>query len=296
MPQVFTILTPQEVDTVLWEQCLHNNKKQASLYMHINYLHALTDNWLPIINQDYSIIAAVPYRKKWGIIYAYTAPFIQATTIVGAATAIEKKAILSIIQQKFRYGTLALNNINELSIGEEKTNFILPLNTIYANIERKFSADLKQNIKKAYKYQLQYTHSNDLDDAITLYRIMNDHKTPHVKENNYSKLTNYCTNNSDHFYIRIAQDPNNRTLAIALLLKKYDKLYNILNAVTDNGRKLGANHFLLSNIIKEFSNTNLTFDFEGSSIPGIQQFLQGFNPITEHYTIYHYNMLLRFKP
>jgi hypothetical protein len=295
MPQAFTILRPEAINIVLWEQCLRNNEKQASIYMHFNYLHAITDNWFAVVNQDYSIITAIPYRKKWGIFYAYTAPFLQATTIIGPVTTSDKKEIVSIIQQKFRYGTIAIHNIDELGIGEKKTNFILPLNTTYNNIENNFSADLKQNIKKAYKYHLQYIPSNTIDEAIHFYRTLNGNKTPHVKQINYTKLANYCERNINDFYIRIVQDQNHNTLAIALLLKKYNKLYNILNAATVEGKKLGANHFLLSKILEEFSNTHLIFDFEGSSIPGIQQFYQGFNPATEYYTIYHYNMLLRCK-
>ena len=39
-------------------------------------------------------------------------------------------------------------------------------------------------------------------------------------------------------------------------------------------------------IIKNFSNSELTLDFEGSMIPSIAKFMQDFGPIEKHYTNY----------
>ncbi|MFX6040696.1 hypothetical protein ABTE96_22240, partial [Acinetobacter baumannii] len=78
---------------------------------------------------------------------------------------------------------------------------------------------------------------------------------------------------------------------IALLLQKYNRIYNVLNSVTKEGRKLHANHWLFHKIIEEFSNSNMIFDFEGSSIPGIRNFYKGFDPMEEQYTILKFNLL-----
>jgi hypothetical protein len=64
-----------------------------------------------------------------------------------------------------------------------------------------------------------------------------------------------------------------------------------MNTTTTPGRKLKANHFLINNIIKEFSQTNLLFDFEGSDLAGVKEFYQNFGPVNQPYFHYHFNFL-----
>jgi hypothetical protein len=68
-------------------------------------------------------------------------------------------------------------------------------------------------------------------------------------------------------------------------------LYNIANTVSEKGRKMHANHFLLSKIIEEFSEQPRSFDFEGSVIPGVKEFYTAFGPQKETYFTHQYNNL-----
>ena len=159
MPEHFTILHSGEIDSIRWEQTLKENSAAASIYMHPPYLNLLTDNWIAVVNRDYSIITAIPFKKKWSIPYAYTAPFVQATSIIGNTSIDDQKAILTIIQKRLLYGTVALSNISPLNIGTVKTNFVLPLNSAYETIYAGYTGDLKHNINKAVKNELTYHES-----------------------------------------------------------------------------------------------------------------------------------------
>ena len=44
-------------------------------------------------------------------------------------------------------------------------------------------------------------------------------------------------------------------------------------------------------MIKEFSGSDIIFDFEGSDIEGIKFFYEKFNAVNEPYFFYHYNNL-----
>ena len=57
---------------------------------------------------------------------------------------------------------------------------------------------------------------------------------------------------------------------------------------------MSAGHFLLDNIIKEFSQTGLVLDFEGSDIPGIEHFYKSFGAINQPYNKIHFNRLPYF--
>lgn len=291
MPEHFTILHSGEIDAIQWKQTLQKNSHSASIYMHAPYLDMLTDNWLAVVNHDYSIITAIPFKKKWNIPYAYTAPFVQATSIIGNTSTDDQKTIIAIIQKKLLYGTIALSNISPLAMGAVKTNFVLPLNHSYETLYAKYTSDLKHNINKAIKNELTYHNTNSIDDAMNLYISLNSSKTPHVQKEIYGRLKRYCEQNQTDYCIRSVKDSKGNLVAIALLLKKFNRIYNVLNSVTNEGRKLHANHWLFHKIIESFSNSNMTFDFEGSSIPGIRNFYKGFNPMEEQYTVSKFNLL-----
>jgi hypothetical protein len=54
---------------------------------------------------------------------------------------------------------------------------------------------------------------------------------------------------------------------------------------------LHAGHLLYDSFIKEFSQTRLVFDFEGSDIPGIEHFFKIYCAINQPYAKIHFNRL-----
>jgi hypothetical protein len=84
---------------------------------------------------------------------------------------------------------------------------------------------------------------------------------------------------------------DNEIIAVAVLLKSNNRLYNLLSGVTAAGRKNKANHFLYNNIINEFSNKPMIFDFEGSDLPGVAFFYRSFGPKEEPYDFIRWNNL-----
>ncbi len=52
-----------------------------------------------------------------------------------------------------------------------------------------------------------------------------------------------------------------------------------------------ANHTLLNEVLKEFSERDLLFDFEGSDLPGVKEFYEYFGPVNQPYFHYHFNYL-----
>jgi uncharacterized Fe-S cluster-containing protein len=54
-------------------------------------------------------------------------------------------------------------------------------------------------------------------------------------------------------------------------------------APTDEGKKYGATHILIDEVLKEFSNKNIIFDFEGSDIKSVAYFYSKFGSVTSHY-------------
>lgn len=284
------IVDKHTVNKEKWNSCLATSGL-ATLYASIDYLNIMVDDWIGVTNENYTFVIAFPIKSTFGIRYTYTPPFVQQQNIHGTITEKEKEAVWKILTQIIKYGSFA--SAEPLASGkilEQKTNFLLPLHQPYTNLAAAFSNDLKRNIDRASKRTLQYDTA-EVDTAIKLYQQFNGYKTKHVTANDYHRLHQFCKNNKEKIITQKVVNDSGEIVAIALCIQFQHRIYNLLNTTTQEGKKISANHLLLSKIIEAFAERDLYFDFEGSSIPGIKQFYQGFNPIEETYTISRFNLL-----
>jgi len=183
--------------------------------------------------------------------------------------------------------------INSLYPVKRLINFILNLEDGYDNIHNRYNKDLLDNLKKAGKQQILYIAGNDIDETIDRYRFYYGRRTPQIKLKDYENFSRLCSqlDQNCQCLIREVKNHHDHLLASALLLKDKRRIYNVMNTTTEAGRKTEANHFLLDNIIREFSGQQLFFDFEGSDVPGINKFYEKFGPFNQPYYHWHYNNL-----
>jgi hypothetical protein len=258
----------------------------------------MCSNWSALIVGDYETIMPLPWRKKFGIRYFYAPPFIQQLGLIGNQALISFPELKNLLTTFAYYGDLFWNDENESLKdsfgGISKTNFILDLNHTNEFISALYSNDLQQNLVKASKYDLLTQSSTDIHKAILWYSQQYGERFTRVSEQDYINFENNCIelSKTNNCFIRETIDPiSKESLAIALLLKDNKRIYLILNAISNQGRKKSANHFLIANIIHEFSEQKLLFDFEGSSLEGVSDFYQNFHPINKPYFHYHHNQL-----
>lgn len=69
----------------------------------------------------------------------------------------------------------------------------------------------------------------------------------------------------------------------------------MLSSSSEKGRETDANAYLLYELIREFSNSDLILDFEGSEIPGVKFFFQKFSPQNQPYPRFLSNRLNTFQ-
>jgi hypothetical protein len=283
-----------EIDSEKWNSCIEN-APNGLIYSYSFYLDALCDNWDALIIDDYKAVMPLPWRKKAGLKYLYAPPFIQQLGITGIYETGFHSEVLELVKKNFRYGDLFFNyaNINLPISLFEKTNFILPLNKSYEELAAQFSNDLKKNLKAAVNENIIYSSGYQHQSAINLFKKMYESRMPHIAPETYERFSALCDQlkTKNNLVLRAIINEKEEMLAIALLLKDDKRIINLMNSTTPVGRKAKANHYLLTQIIKEFSKSNLLFDFEGSDLPGVKEFYENFNPINQPYYHYHFNRL-----
>lgn len=287
------ILPSCRVDNARWDQCIEQSAANI-IYAKSFYLHHLADQWHGIILDDYTAVMPVPWRKKWGIRYAYQVPFVQQLGVFGKWDELLFKQFIKTLQQFCKYGDYAFHHTNGLPDKncQAQNNFILNLTAGYAEIKKNYKSDLLQNLKKAEGHSLSYRPTNK-EKAIELFFKLYNERTPHVSPKSFYHFKTLCgfLEGSNKIICREVTNHSGDTQAIILLLKDANRLYNLMNSTPSEGRKISANHFLMDAVIKEFAGTGMLLDFEGSDIPGIKSFYENFGAMNEPYGHWLYNCL-----
>lgn len=285
------LLSSEKIDKKKWDECL-SNSSNSFIYASSVYLDCMADNWSGIVAGDYAFVMPVPWRKKFGIKYCYSVPFIQQLGIFGKAlTESDIEACIKLMLQSFKFGDYSFNCSNKINGGKQHSNYILSLASNYRSTSFFYSEKLKADICKAEKSLLEYK-SEKAAEAIDLFRRLYAEKIPDVSPNDYKNFHLLCNKkeNENNLIVRKVSK-NENIMAISLLLKDKYRIYNLMSCTTPEGRDLRAGHFLYDNLIKEFSQTGFILDFEGSDIPGVKHFYKSFGAIAQPYYSIHFNKL-----
>jgi len=292
-------LKNNEVNKDLWNDCIANSDHQL-IYAKTFYLDNISPKWSALTGANYEWVLPLTCRKKFGIAYLYQPPFTQQLGVFAKpGVEVPYTTIINYLQQHYRFIECNWNYTSPLpaiaTAFEIKmaTNFVLDLSRPYQNIAANYKQDLVRNLKRSKRFDVVYKQTNDYKKCISLYHEYYSDRMPHVKQSDYESFYNICAYAEKHTMVicREVTNTKNELLATALLLHDGNRLYNLINVTTTEGRKAEANHFLLDAVIKEFSGKDLLLDFEGSDLQGVKTFYQNFGGENQPYYMLKYNRL-----
>jgi len=284
----------QEIDPARWDQCIAG-APNGMIYAYVSYLDKMAKRWDALVLNDYEAIMPLTWNRKWGIRYLYQPPLTQQLGIF-SNTGLSVGMIDAFLQETrkhFRFAEIFLNHDNFHPDLRPRNNYILSLNTSYNTIRSLYKNSLLKSLKKNARFQLTYARDFDPGEAIRLHRDEYGKRTPHVKQRDYDRFEAYCrlAQKEGGTILRAVFEDQASLLAVALFLKKKDRIYLLKSNTFPKGRQMGANHFLMDNFIKEFAGKELTLDFVGSDIPGIAFFYDNFGGLNQPYFFYRFNSL-----
>ena len=298
---IIKYLQHSEIDKCKWDDCILNSLNSL-IYVHSFYLDNCTNNnWDALVLDDYEAIMPITFRKKYGINYLYQPAFFQQGGIFSTKK-IDGNIInifLAEIVKRFQFAEINFNYLNPLVSKinikvSEKNNFILPLNNSYTYTAARFKKEFIKNVAKSKKYLFDYEESENSDFLIDQYKKLYSSRFLSVTDKDYNSLKTNCNLLQKHHNVILrTASIKGEIFAAIVLLKDTRRLYNIGGSITEQGRKLRANHFLHNKVIEEFSEQDLILDFEGSDVKGIADFYRSMNPINQKYFSIKFNNLCK---
>ena len=289
-----TVLPSYNIDKSKWDECLYSST-MPFIYASSAYLDNMADNWSGIVGDDYALIMPIPWRKKFGINYTYSVAFVQQLGLFGKRVSDDNvKACMKLMLNNFKYGDYSFNHLNKINNAKTSNNYVLSLASDYKATSLFYSDKLKSDLKKAVHQAFEYSDA-PTEDAIKYFNELYGARIPNVTQADYNNLYTFCILKQEEKNLIVRKVSQAKDiLAINLLIKDANRLYNLLSCTLPKGRNVFAGHFLYDSLIKEFSRTGLVFDFEGSDIPGVAHFYKSFGAINQSYAKIHFNRLPYF--
>lgn len=285
-----------DIDKTKWDACV-DEADNSLIYAKSFYLDIMSPGWDALIVEDYDALMPLTSNKKLGITYLRQPHFTQQLGIFGKQKFDKKLTglFLKKANEIFDFIEINLNYANAVDESfTKKCNLVLPLNNPFSETKKLFRKDL---VTKAINAKLTYHSSDDIEMAISIFIKNYSQKLNHVKRKNYQDLHRLCIQlkMNDQLLIRKVNSPDGKLLTVSIFCKDKKRIYYLLSASDIDGRAVDSNAFLLHEIIREFSEQNLLFDFEGSEIPSIQSYFKKFGPIEQSYPFVRINNLPAWK-
>ncbi len=289
----------KDIDKKRWDNTVIN-AANGFIYFQSFYLDGLC-NWDALVFGDYECVMPLPYKKKYGINYVYTPYFISQLGIVGDAANVKLQLnnFINAIPTQFKWVQL---HLNELNYGAHllqnysttvRTNYVLHLQKSYNELYNNFNKDARQNIKNAETNGLTIKENIDVETVIEFYKNAYGSLVKNISEKVFDNFKNVCTQAilyNQGFTIAIL-DNQNKTCAAAFFAIDNKRIYYLLGAPNLDGRKYSATHFLINEVIKKYSSSNIALDFEGSDIESVASFYRKFSPEKRNYLTLKINRL-----
>ncbi len=271
-----------DIDKKKWNEAI-NNSTTPFPYLYSWYLDIACKNWDAIVDEEYNNIFPIAFNKKSGIEYIYQPFFTQQFGLIKKSNGSEDQLneCINIISKKYSFIETQLNYTNhiidkEIQFKTRKTHHINLIKS-YDEIKLNYNNNLTRKIKKAQQENFEIRLLKDPNIIIQEFITNKGIEVRVLKKADYSRLEVLIDTaiKLNHGKI-VAIYKNNIFQAATFLLYSHKFIINLFPVSSNEGRKSNSMAFLIDHILKEESESNKIFDFEGSDIESIANFYKSF--------------------
>jgi len=279
-------LQNRDINRTKWDECIARSCFET-IYPYSWYLDLTARNWDGIIDEDYKSVFPVTWNLKYGIRYVFQPLLTQQLGLFTSdAPGIQLMGeFLNAIPARFRHVEMNLNASNKSSFpgykSSQRINYELDLAAPYAKIQEGYSTNTRRNIRKAEDQSLMLKNI-DPDEYMAFKSDTGDKPKSSEQTDRLTKIFSTLAGKQKG-EIRGAFSNDRLCAAVVWAYSNTRRIY--LNSVSDEaGKDLRAMFLLVDDFIKNNAEATLILDFEGSMIPGIARFFEGFGASRNDYT------------
>ena len=292
------LLKHNEINKRRWDDCI-NKSFNGNVYALSWYLDIVHPNWNALIENDYERVMPLTNSKKFGLSYMFQPFFVQQLGVFSTSQLSQDDVdnFINAIPQQYLLTQYRLNSYNKVNYDSDiiakHRNVELDLIYDYQYLYNNYNNNTKRNLAKAEAAGLSINNNINPEIIINLFRNNRGKDIKHWKDKEYNRLLeliNTAISQECCFTIGI-NDLDNNTIAGAVFMHSHDRIIFLFSGSDEAHKDKHALTMLLDNVIREFSETQYTLDFEGSDNDGLARFYKGFGGAEVFYPEVKYNNL-----
>jgi hypothetical protein len=271
---VIKLLGHTEIDRERWDSCIRNSVFET-LYPYSWYLDLVSPGWDALVMDGFRAVMPLTWTKKLGF-RMLLQPILAQQLGVFSRDPLEPvmlEAFLNSIPKRFRYIDICLNRENHDIPGRwasfERHNYELDL----SGPEDAYNENTRRNLHKGQSLDFTFRSISVREYLYLKFHGMKDAR-PGVRwsylENLFGGLLRL--KKADIFGLFRGDELQ----AAAILGYAVSRTIYLNGCNSDAGKENRAMFVLMDKLISQSRGAERTFDFEGSNIPGVARFYEGF--------------------
>ena len=266
--------------------CL-NRAVNYRIYAEYWYLDVLTnEQWDCYVYKDYEAVMPIPYQKKLGIKFISQPIYCQQLGIFHSENLSE--SVIHQFFKKFKPNLVRGYHFNEenqaiLNLSNQKINQVIHLNTIDELYIQKLRKDRKAELKKGLPTSFQIQESPNDKSFIELLKSNYQEVEKELALPLLSKLVKEIQKRQKGITLNLVKE--GEVVASNFYLQSGQRIIQLCNASKTNVG-FNTNTFLVDYMLRKNQNSTMIYDFEGSSLKGVNQFNSSFRATTNYFGIY----------
>lgn len=285
-----------KIDKVKWDDCV-NKSFNGNVYALSWYLDIVHPEWDALIENDYERVMPLTCSKKFGISYMFQPFFVQQLGVFSTSELSQDDVdrFIDAIPRQYLLTQYRLNSFNKVDYESDTIvrhrNVELDLIYDYQYLYNNYNSNTKRNLAKAEAAGLSINHNINPEIIINIFRNNKGKNVKHWRDKEYNRLlelVNVAISKECCFNISV-NDKDNNVIAGAIFVCSHDRIIFLFSGSDEKHKDKHALTMLLDNVIREFSETQYTIDFEGSDNDGLARFYKGFGGVEVFYPEIRYN-------
>jgi hypothetical protein len=275
-------LEHDSIDKNKWDACIEASPN-GMVYAKSWYLDIVSPGWQGLIEDDYKSVFPLTSRKKFGISYLYQPFFTQQLGVFSvsdiSADTVEK--FLSAIPARYKLTEIQLHHTNKINKSDftvtDRLTHHLNLNNSYDAIQKKYSENLRRNLKRAQQNNITVNGDFSTEELTQLFRKNRGRGVETLKEKDYltfEKLV--ATAHSKGLITRYGVRLGEALEAGAIFIRSNHEYIFLFSATGERAKDSGAMTFIIDHFIRLRAGEKKVLDFEGSMDPGLARFYKSF--------------------
>lgn len=263
------IVDRQYLDTERWND-LVDRTVESSIFSYSWYLDEVAENWMVLVDEEYSCGVALPYTVRLGQKTLYTPIFVTYLEWLGATKSSAK--VEQLIRNEFpsfdvTFRQQLLGKLpNETYVCQE-----------CAVGESRLGSQAKRMLKKADSNRLSVRKMTNFLDVFAVVRTELEGKFTGITHATLDRLEKAfeSATESDRLVIYQVEKDGVCQGGIICLIQNHRLTY-LKGAVNSEARNLGGMFIAIQRALEDAHAKNQVFDFGGSRVPGVRKFNQHF--------------------